>query len=223
MEPFKSDAKKPNLPNSKGLKLQKLISKKWFFPALYLSVAAIILGGVFLFKEYDFNNLKQQVFEDNSIPVEENVVEQPEFISPVGLQNRVVTTIGFYDDSVSQEKKKDYLIKYSNTYWPHTGLDFSSKDGKTFDVLASFDGEVVRVEENPVVGLQVEIEHKDGIVTVYQSLSDVVVKKGQIVKKGQVIAKAGNNSFEKDEGIHLHFEVRKDNKVINPKELIANL
>jgi stage II sporulation protein Q len=47
------------------------------------------------------------------------------------------------------------------------------------------------------------------------------VKVGQTVKKGDVIARAGRNTFEKEEGIHLHFEVRnKDQQSVNPAQYL---
>jgi stage II sporulation protein Q len=82
------------------------------------------------------------------------------------------------------------------------------------------DGKVIRVEDNPILGQFVEIQHDNGLVTVYQSLEDVKVQQGQNVTKGDVIAKAGKNQFEKEQGNHLHFEIRKDGKPVNPNQYI---
>ncbi|MNG01731.1 Stage II sporulation protein Q [compost metagenome] len=71
-----------------------------------------------------------------------------------------------------------------------------------------------------MVGKLVEITHSNGLISIYQSLSDVKVTKGAEVKKGDIIAKAGTNDFEKEDGVH--FEVRQvsDNAAVNPETLL---
>ncbi|MGW9128919.1 peptidoglycan DD-metalloendopeptidase family protein, partial [Paenibacillus chitinolyticus] len=57
---------------------------------------------------------------------------------------------------------------------------------------------------------------------VYQSLDNVTVKPGDEVTQGQVLGSAGRNEYEKDAGIHLHFEVRVDNKAVNPEQYLVS-
>src|SRR5690606_26958230 len=100
------------------------------------------------------------------------------------------------------------------------GMDFSRPDNQTFDVVAALSGTVSAVEYNPLVGHLVEISHEGDLVTVYQSLADVVVTKGMEVKQGEIIAKAGRNELEKDEGVHLHFELREAGVPVNPETFL---
>lgn len=210
------------------LRWKKLLAKKWFFPAIYLTAAALILSLAWWYQHSQSQEVaktaKQWVID--KLP-EERIPTNPtddDLILPVAKDANVEKKVGFYDDTASNKAKENALVKYENSYWPHTGIDFARKDGKTFDVLAVLEGKVVRVEENPIVGHQVEIEHESGITTVYQSLSDVQVTEGQMVKKGQVIAKAGQNQFEKDLGVHLHFEIRDRNQqAINPSQYYMEL
>jgi stage II sporulation protein Q len=81
---------------------------------------------------------------------------------------------------------------------------------------------VTQVEKNILVGNLIEITHANEVVSVYQSLSTVKVAKGDEVKKGQVIAQAGRNELEKDQGFHLHFELRKDGEPVNPSSIIGD-
>lgn len=207
----------PSLEKSKRrFQWKRLFAKKWFFPAVYLVVAALIFGIAIWYQQNPFqevgNSAINQKVQKETLPAEE---AEEAMILPV-RQGTAERTIGFYEESGTKESKQASLIKYANTYWPHTGVDFARKDGKTFDVVAVMAGKVIRVEENPVVGKQVMIQHDNGLVTVYQSLENVKVEKGQTVNKGDVIAEAGRNQFEKETGIHLHFEVHRDQKPVNP-------
>lgn len=205
-----------NDPSSKSEKLtwEKLVAKKWFFPATYVAVTALILSVAWW---YQGEQLKNVTNPDMGI-TEPADVSMTQMILPVTSDSQAERKVGFYDDAVSAQEKQASLVQYANTYWPHTGCDFARKDGAAFDVVSAIDGKVIQVNENPILGRQVEIQHKDGLVTVYQSLNDIKVKKGQTVQKGSVIAKAGYNTFEKNLGNHLHFEVRRNNNAENPEQ-----
>ena len=73
------------------------------------------------------------------------------------------------------------------------------------------------MEEDPVLGNVVEIEHDKGVVTQYQSVKDIKIKVGDEVKQGQVLAKAGQSLFNEKAGTHVHFEIRKDGVAVNPE------
>ena len=200
-------------------KWRRLIAKKWFFPAAYMVVAALIFGIAWWYQQHPSQQVHQPLAnqeKDEILPVEQT---EETMILPV-KQGQAEKTIGFYDESESKESQQASLIKYANTYWPHTGIDFARKDGKTFDVVAAMAGKVIRVEENPIIGKQIAIQHDNGLVTVYQSLENVKVEKEQIVKKGDVLAEAGRNQFEKDAGVHLHFEVYQQQKPVNPAKFL---
>ena len=63
-------------------------------------------------------------------------------------------------------------------------------------------------------GNYVKINHGFGYETLYAHMSKYIVKKGQKVKRGEVIGYVGNTGIST--APHLHYEVRKDNKKINP-------
>jgi stage II sporulation protein Q len=220
---------KPEQPNKpiqmdnakQGIRWKRLFAKKWAFPAIYLAAAALILTVVWLYQNAQESGVTKPgtdvQISHNTVPVDQKAEQMT---APVPKTADAVVQMGYYDDTASTQAQERALVKYANTYWPHTGIDYARKDGKSFDVVAALSGKVIRVEQNPLVGQEVEIQHENGLVTVYQSLADVRVKVGQQVKQGEVIAKAGRNNFEKEEGVHLHFEVRKDSQPIQPDQYL---
>ncbi|WP_149453035.1 M23 family metallopeptidase [Pasteuria penetrans] len=143
---------------------------------------------------------------------------------PVPLKSGAVRTMGFYQGGSSKGGGEGAsLIHYENVFFPHSGIDFARPDGHTFDVLATAAGRVTRVEEDAVVGKQVEVTHPDGRKSIYQSLADIVVQKGQSVQRGQVLARAGNNRLEGGSGVHLHLEtLDAQGRVVNPENQLRS-
>ena len=75
---------------------------------------------------------------------------------------------------------------------------------------------MVEKGENSIFGNYIKVRHKDGFVTFYAHLSECCIDKGEKVKMGEKIGKAGATGTAT--GPHLHFEVRKNNKVIDPAQ-----
>lgn len=202
------------------LKWKRLMGKKWFFPIVYLAIIGLMLAVAWWYQGYKDKQVSQQKQEvDTMLPAEEtmdsNMMHYP--VSPSSMAEQ---TRGFYQEESSKKTKESTLVKYANTYWPHSGIDFARKDKESFSVVSVLDGKVSRVENNPILGKQIFITHDNGLTTLYQSLHDVVVKKGQTIKKGDTLGTAGRNQFEKESGIHLHFEVLKGQKPVNPEKYL---
>lgn len=87
-------------------------------------------------------------------------------------------------------------------------------------ILASDDGIVSFAGYKSGYGNVVEIEHFDNKKTLYAHNSHLIVEAGQIVKRGQVIAKVGSTG--NSTGNHVHFEVKINDKSINPLYGISN-
>lgn len=143
---------------------------------------------------------------------------------PVKDINEAPVTVPFFDVNGSNEAKQAAMIEYNDQLIPNAGIDLARKDQQSFDVLAAASGKVTNVQENPLGGNTVEITHVSGLVTVYQSLTDVKVAKDANVKKGDLIAKAGRSEIGKDQGVHLHFEVRQgqNGTALNPETSISD-
>lgn len=100
---------------------------------------------------------------------------------------------------------------------PHTGIDFSNQNG--LQIVASRQGTIkVSGFVGNGGGLQIIIDHGDGIWTGYYHLSETYVSVGQKVVIGQQIAKMGMTGIST--GVHLHFEVIINGKKVNPLNYI---
>ena len=101
----------------------------------------------------------------------------------------------------------------------HGGIDFSGPVG--LGIYATGDGVVVKVEKNKSgYGNNVVIDHGYGYKTRYAHLNTIKVKKGEKVKRGQEIGLLGNTG--KSTAPHLHYEVIKNNKTVNPINFFYN-
>lgn len=101
----------------------------------------------------------------------------------------------------------------------HDGVDFSAPLGK--EVIATADGTVSEVKRSRRgYGNTIIIDHGFSYKTVYAHLNSFKVREGQKVTRGQVIGTIGNTG--KSTAPHLHYEVRKNNRAINPIHFFFN-
>jgi murein DD-endopeptidase MepM/ murein hydrolase activator NlpD len=114
--------------------------------------------------------------------------------------------------------------RYGHRYHPifhrrmmHTGLDVAARYGTS--IQAAMDGRVTFVGTKGGYGRTVVVSHADGYETLYGHCSKILVKRGQTVKKGQSIAKVGSSGYTT--GPHLHFEVRRHGKRVNPEKVLS--
>lgn len=98
----------------------------------------------------------------------------------------------------------------------HYGLDIATSKGSP--IKAADGGKVIYAGTKGSYGKLVEIDHGNGYVTRYAHCSSINVKVGQRVYKGQVIAKVGSTG--RSTGSHLHFEVLKNGKNVNPASYV---
>ena len=95
----------------------------------------------------------------------------------------------------------------------HYGMDFSAKRGTP--VYATGNGIVKRADNRSSgYGRHIRIDHGFGYVSLYAHLNKYNVRRGQRVKRGDIIGYVGNTG--RSVGPHVHYEIFKDNKKINP-------
>ena len=122
------------------------------------------------------------------------------------------------------KKHSNDIPVYSETLeeWRiHTGIDISTaEDAPVFAVAA---GEVTKVYSHPLLGKTVEITHSDGLKSVYSNLSpEGLPAVGKSVLSGEKIGKVGDSAIcEIADEAHLHFEIIKDEKSVDPLGIIS--
>jgi murein DD-endopeptidase MepM/ murein hydrolase activator NlpD len=100
----------------------------------------------------------------------------------------------------------------------HHGIDIANNVGTP--VMATAEGTVKWVGRNGGLGRMVTIDHGYGFQTRYGHLSEIMVRQGQQVERGEVIGLMGNTGYST--GPHLHYEVLRNNRSLNPKDYILN-
>jgi len=99
----------------------------------------------------------------------------------------------------------------------HPGIDFQGRRGD--GVKSTADGKVVFAGWSGGYGNCVRIKHKNDFETLYGHLSKITVKVGQQINVGQNIGLVGSTGHST--GNHLHYEVRKNGKPINPVKFLS--
>ena len=127
--------------------------------------------------------------------------------TPVGtpLTGKINSSFGF---------RKDPFKKRAGF---HSGIDIDANYGQK--IVATADGKVTKASWHSSYGKTVIIEHENGYETLFGHLSSITVKEGDQVKVGNVIGKAGSTG--RSTGTHLHYEVIKDGKRVNPKNFLS--
>jgi murein DD-endopeptidase MepM/ murein hydrolase activator NlpD len=101
----------------------------------------------------------------------------------------------------------------------HNGVDFSADTGTL--IMSTANGTVRSAEYANAYGNRVIIDHGSGFSTSYNQMEKYIVEGGQKVKKGEVIGYVGSTGLST--GPHLHYEVMKDGKYVDPADYIGQI
>jgi murein DD-endopeptidase MepM/ murein hydrolase activator NlpD len=99
----------------------------------------------------------------------------------------------------------------------HEGLDFVAPLGTP--VLATAAGSVTRSAFDSTYGNVIEVSHIEGFTTRYAHLSQRNAQVGQRVTRGQALGLLGSTG--RSTGPHLHYEVMRHDRVLNPTQMIV--
>lgn len=183
------------------------------FTALVLSLSVVdtIQNKKVSKSDENYTYVNNSIISSNVPVVKEEKIEV--IIKPFKSEN-VEIAKKFYDTNSSDEEKQNALIYYNDTYMQNSGVLYKSKE--PFDVVTILDGTVIDVKKDEVLGNIVEIKHSNNLITTYEGLSTVNVKKDQLLKQGDIIGKSGKVNLGEEIENGLLFEVISDGKYINP-------
>ncbi len=188
------------------VKLKKL-------PLIVAILVLIPVLTVIIFSKESMKKTNDLVTTDtisDTVPV---INETRKMINPY-TDTSVTISKSYYDYKGEATEQEKSITVYENTYIQNTGIDYVSTN--TFDVISVLDGTVVTVKEDELLGKVIEVKHDNGLITGYQSLSEITVQKNDKIKQGQVIGKSGTNELDKEIGNHLHFEIYENGSSVNP-------
>lgn len=188
------------------VKLKKL-------PLIVAILVLIPVLTVIIFSKESMKKTNDLVTTDtisDTVPV---INETRKMIDPY-TDSSVTISKSYYDYKGEATEQEKSITVYENTYIQNTGIDYISTN--TFDIVSVLDGTVVTVKEDELLGKIIEIKHDNGLITSYQSLSEITVQKNDKIKQGQVIGKSGTNELDKEIGNHLHFEIYENGSSVNP-------
>jgi murein DD-endopeptidase MepM/ murein hydrolase activator NlpD len=123
---------------------------------------------------------------------------------PMGKDFRVTSGFGIRNDP------------FTGQLAMHEGLDFVSEVGSP--ILATAAGTVTRSAWDASYGNVVEVSHIEGFTTRYAHLNKRMVEVGQKVQRGETIAQLGSTG--RSTGPHLHYEVMRNDRVLNPTQML---
>lgn len=94
----------------------------------------------------------------------------------------------------------------------HEGMDVAAREGAV--VRASLDGRVLRSEFSESYGNVIEVDHGNGFTTLYAHNKDNLVRRGDLIRAGDPLATVGSTG--RSTAPHLHFEVRRHGRALDP-------
>ena len=191
------------------------------------------IGGINRYKELIDGNLERSdLIVDNYAKIDELkrklYIQTKSYDELLGMANNkeeLVATIPAIQPVSNKDLKRvasgfgtriDPFLKVKRM---HYGLDFSVKKGTP--IYATADGRVVIIKSSfGGLGKYIYLDHGNGYRTVYGHLNKFNVRKGQKVKRGELIAYSGNSG--RSTAPHLHYEVHKNGKKLNPVNFFFN-
>ncbi|WP_019414238.1 M23 family metallopeptidase [Paenisporosarcina sp. TG20] len=211
-------SKNPSLSNEKSKK------RTWLWPAIYVGFSLLFVGMIWGYNAFigdDAEVAKGPVVTDENNQVAVTAQNQNmKFPFDEAMLDQMTVLQDFYDTEATEETQENSLLVFNQTYETNNGVSISI-DGLPFEVSAVMGGTVKEVNLDPFLGDEIVLEHENGLITRYRSVSEILVQTGDVVKQGQAMATATENDFNPTAGIHLQFEVFEKGEAVNPRNYLA--
>ena len=196
-------------------------------------------------EETNIENSNAESSEANNENVDNSEISQNDASTEVTNNDTTQLAVGGADETQQEEAKSqeeqdiEYVKQNVSIIWPikgvitsrfgnrtpteivtanHKGLDIAGNMGD--NIVSAMDGTVVQYSEEGDYGKHLRIQSGE-VLTLYAHCSELLVQEGSTVKQGDVIAKVGATG--RATGPHLHFEIRRDDRFINPELILGSL
>ncbi|MBQ9441020.1 MAG: M23 family metallopeptidase [Alphaproteobacteria bacterium] len=166
----------------------------------FLYISAVIDGRIKRIYKFNNDGIEEYIYSDGTVM---NSNTGSMFIQPI-IYKKISSPFGLRVHPITGKSKI------------HTGVDLKANIGTP--VKASASGTVTKASYFSGYGNYININHAGGLKTAYAHLSKILVRNGQYVKQGQIIAYSGNSG--NSTGPHLHYEVMKNGRYINPLSFV---
>jgi len=170
--------------------------------------------------------LKFAIMLGDSTLLNEPIQKKDSATNKISVEGNILSVFIKLFDKMFVDKKEEILfIKpaegfLSRSFDPergHNGNDYSMKENSP--IFASAGGYIVFADYTANFGYSIIINHQENYITKYLHCSSLLKKDGDFVRQGELIALSGNSGTEST-GPHLHFEIWKDGKPINPSSIL---
>lgn len=163
-------------------------------------------------------NVIEENIVKNEITIEETIVEEKELTQEEKDTNEILSKYSLINPLQAGVVTSEFGERESTDIITpnHTGIDLGAEEGTT--IIASMEGTVDTVSSVGDYGNHLKILNGD-IITLYAHCSEILVEEGEQVKQGQEVAKVGSTG--NSTGPHLHFEIRKDGRFVNPRLIVS--
>ncbi len=204
--------------------MKKRRLKSYVLPTTYLLITITIFTGILFMsnksgalEEYNFST---GVMKEEVKPVVETENNDGIISSPVDLES-VKISVYYYSKDDETTRQEQSLILYEDTYLPNSGILLTSDN--VFEVKSVYDGKVLEVKDDEILGTYVVIEHNANLKTYYYGIDNIEVKQNDEVKEGTILGTSKENNISKGNKSCL-FEAYYKGQTINPEKLInANI
>ena len=196
-------------------------------------------------EETNIENSNAESSEANNENVDNSEISQNDASTEVTNNDTTQLAVGGADETQQEEEKSqeeqdiEYVKQNVSIIWPikgvitsrfgnrtpteivtanHKGLDIAGNMGD--NIVSAMDGTVVQYSEEGDYGKHLRIQSGE-VLTLYAHCSELLVQEVSTVKQGDVIAKVGATG--RATGPHLHFEIRRDDRFINPELILGSL
>ena len=199
--------------------------KGYVLPTTYLLITITILTGILFMSNKvsngsDYNYSTEIIKEPTESVIETSEENDGVISSPVDSES-VSIGIYYYNKDDEAARQEQSLILYENTYLPNSGVLYTSDN--VFEVKNVYDGKVIEVKDDEILGTYVVIEHTSNLKTYYYGLDNIEVEKDEKITEGTKLGTSKENNISKGNKSCL-FEVYYKGETINPEKLInANI